>query len=251
MDGLRVQIIPTIQDLHTARKHQFAAFIMSEQLLIVWDDDAMGIISRAKAIEAKLIELVWKTGEPDGEEEKNARPGPGVVDGEINEETGELTSKRPTNVMNSVLVSATLAIITIMLGAGFRQIAIEMSVDKRWGRLAFLLLIPVQVFFTLVCTKLLFPTHIPLKRATVLCTSYRRVPRPVHWTNKANARKLKVLFSSPASTIGRPHITAHHHSMSCIQRGSSICHCADRQVNQASHIHVRASRGLRKRAHQR
>jgi hypothetical protein len=151
MNGLRVQILPTIEDLPKARKHQFAAFIMLEQLLVVWDDEAMNIIPRAKAIESELMELVWQTGEPEDEEgEPGEKKGPGVVTVELDEETGEYTSKRPVNIQNAVLVSFTLCLITVMLGAGCRQIAVEIAVDRGWIRLCFLVLIPVQIFFTLV-----------------------------------------------------------------------------------------------------
>ena len=64
-NGLRIQIIPTVEDLPRARKHQFAAFIASEGLLVVWDDEALHLVQRAKAIESELMELVWKTGEAD------------------------------------------------------------------------------------------------------------------------------------------------------------------------------------------
>lgn len=37
-NGLRVQILPTIEDLGQARKLQFAAFIAADGLLVVWDD---------------------------------------------------------------------------------------------------------------------------------------------------------------------------------------------------------------------
>ncbi|EON68775.1 hypothetical protein W97_08033 [Coniosporium apollinis CBS 100218] len=149
MNGLRVQILPTIDDLPKARKHQFAAFIASEALLIVWDDEAMNIINRAKAIENELMQLVWKTGEVE-EEDEGSKKGPAVVECEIDEESGEVKpEKRPTHIMNSVLVGFTLLIITVMLGAGFRQIAIEVMVDKGYARLALLVLTPIQVFFTL------------------------------------------------------------------------------------------------------
>lgn len=149
MNGLRVQILPTIDDLPKARKHQFAAFIASEALLIVWDDEAMNIINRAKAIENELMQLVWKTGEVE-EEEEGPKKGPAVVECEIDEESGEVKpEKRPTHIMNSVLVGFTLLIITVMLGAGFRQIAIEVMVDKGYARLALLVLTPIQIFFTL------------------------------------------------------------------------------------------------------
>jgi hypothetical protein len=196
MNGLRVQILPSMEDLPKARKHQFAAFIMLEQLLVVWDDEAMNIIPRAKAIESELMELVWKTGEPDDEEgEEAAKKGPAVVETEINEETGEYTSKRPVNIQNAVLVSFTLTLVTVMLGAGGRQIAVEVAVDHGWLRLLFLLLIPVQVFFTLVSfhsTRLPSPSFINWD--AVLCSSHCRLYSTVHWPHQADARKLTILL---------------------------------------------------------
>src|SRR5882757_7502605 len=70
LNGLRIQILPTIEDLPRARKHQFAAFVASEALLVVWDDEALHLVARAKSIESELMELVWKTGEPGSDEEK-------------------------------------------------------------------------------------------------------------------------------------------------------------------------------------
>ncbi|KAF2798522.1 hypothetical protein K505DRAFT_346522 [Melanomma pulvis-pyrius CBS 109.77] len=151
MNGLRIQILPTIDDLPKARKNQFAAFLAGEALLVVWDDEPTNIISRARTIEDELMELVWKTGEPeDAEEEPEKRKGHAVVEVEIDEESGQAKPEnRPTHIMNAVLVCFTLMIITIMLGAGFRQIVIEILVDKGMIRLAFLALTPIQIFFTL------------------------------------------------------------------------------------------------------
>lgn len=95
---------------------------------------------------------VWRTGDPvaEDEEEADEKKPPRVAAEEIDEETGEpLPERRPTNLMNTILVSITLCLITVMLGAGFRQIATEVAGDGNFVRLAFLLLTPVQVFFTL------------------------------------------------------------------------------------------------------
>ncbi|MCJ1293229.1 hypothetical protein MMC34_004783 [Xylographa carneopallida] len=150
MNGLRIQILPTIEDLPRARKHQFAAFIASEALLVVWDDDALHLIDRAKLIESELMELVWKTGDTDDTEEGQVKKGPNVTEVEIDEESGEIIpEKRATNLLNTILVAFTLIIIIVMLGAGFREVAIETMVDKNYIRVAFVLLTPVQIFFTL------------------------------------------------------------------------------------------------------
>lgn len=166
MNGLRIQILPTIEDLPRARKHQFAAFIASEALLVVWDDDAMHLIDRAKLIESELMELVWKTGEPVEAEEGQAKKGTTVNEIEIDEESGEvLPEKRATHLLNTVLVAFTLVIIIVMLGAGMREVAIETAVDHNMMRLAFFALTPVQIFFTLVSQS-----HPSLLRCGSLCS---------------------------------------------------------------------------------
>lgn len=148
MNGLRVQILPTIEDLTRARKHQFAAFVASEGLLIVWDDDAMHLVPRAKAIESELMELVWKSG--NDEEDADEKGGPTVADYEIDEESGEIKPEnRPVHLQNTVLVMLTMILVTVMLGAAWRQLTIQIRVDGNFTRLALAALAPVQIFFTL------------------------------------------------------------------------------------------------------
>lgn len=157
MNGLRVQILPTLADLHRARKHQFAAFIAQEALLVVWDDDALNIIQRAQQIESQLMQLVWKTpvevtvSEKRGESNNTSQTDVSET-APRDEEAGEVTfEQRPTMLLNTILVSLTLFIICVVLGAAFRAIAQEIAVDGDYIRLAFIALTPIQVFFTLVC----------------------------------------------------------------------------------------------------
>ncbi|CAG8976460.1 hypothetical protein HYALB_00008050 [Hymenoscyphus albidus] len=146
LNGLRIQILPTIEDLPRARKHQFAAFVASDALLVVWDDDALHLVQRAKAIESELMELVWKTN--DGEDEENKEATAAVY--EIDEESGEIIpEKRGLHLQNTILVALTLILIMTSLGAGARELAKGVAADGKYTRLALLSLIPVQIFFTL------------------------------------------------------------------------------------------------------
>src|SRR4051812_9847308 len=122
MNGLRIQILPTMDDLPRARKLQFAAFIAADAILVVWDDDALHIIQRAKQIESELMELVWKTGEISDEEN---RPEVNESEIQVDEESGNVIQIRPIHLMNTVLVALTLILVVTTLGAGFRQIAAE------------------------------------------------------------------------------------------------------------------------------
>ena len=49
-NGLRFQILPTVNDLPKARKNQFAAFLAAEALLVVWDDEPLNLIDRKSVV---------------------------------------------------------------------------------------------------------------------------------------------------------------------------------------------------------
>lgn len=147
LNGLRIQIIPDISDLPRARTHQFAAYITSQALLIVWDDEASHLVQRVKAIESELLELVWQT---DEEAIDVAKEGAEAVPYERDEESGEkMANGRPVHLQNSVLVGLTIVLIMTSIGAGAQSVAVEVAVDQSYMRLALLILTPVQIFFTL------------------------------------------------------------------------------------------------------
>ena len=141
LNGMRIQIVPSMGELARARKHQFAAFLAEELLLVVWDDDPLNVIARAKGIENELMQLVWSSGEKTEGEEGGDLEDP---------EAGGQGEKRSTNLQNTVLVAMTLFLITLLLGLGYRQIAIQTKVDGNYMRVMFIVLTPVQIFFTLV-----------------------------------------------------------------------------------------------------
>lgn len=184
MNGLRIQILPTVADLPRARKHQFAAFVASEALLVVWDDDAMHLVQRAKAIESELMELVWKTGQDDDGEEAGEKKGPpAVTEYEIDEESGQIKPEtRPVHMQNTYLVSITMVLVTVSLGAAWRQLAIEVSVDGSYTRLALVALFPVQIFFTLffaqVIVGCLAQIFGPIRQLTINSKYFSARPPP-------------------------------------------------------------------------
>jgi len=56
----RIQIIDDIEHLARARKHQYAAFVRSEEVLVVWADHVEMVIPAAEALEEALIDFVWR-----------------------------------------------------------------------------------------------------------------------------------------------------------------------------------------------
>ena len=146
-DGQFVQILASFQELPRARRHQYAAFIVEESALVVWDDEPLHICERASHIVKNMTDMIWAGQKGGGKNEKELV----VQTVEVDEESGQIVpQQRRLVLLNSIYVALTLVLIVSVLGAGFREIAIEVVVDKNMIRLAFLALTPVQVFFTLV-----------------------------------------------------------------------------------------------------
>lgn len=148
-DGLKIQILPSMDYLNRARKHQYAAVVAAEGLLVVWDDDCNNIIPRAGHIINELTRLIWET--PDAAQAIHEKRVLGATTIEVVEEKSRtpVQPERATHLQNSILVGFTCFIVTVMVGTAFRQVAIEMAVDRQYIRMAFILLTPVQIFFTL------------------------------------------------------------------------------------------------------
>jgi hypothetical protein len=159
LNGLRIQIIPTFEDLYMARRHQYAAFIASEALLVVWDDEPTHLLSRAKTIEAELLKFVWKAAnDGDAQTEKGALDS--SSDYELDEETGLMGSKeRPILLYNCFLVACSLCLLTVLIGLGYVKIADELAELHKWTSLIFIVMTPVNAFLTLVSQDLLLKSY--------------------------------------------------------------------------------------------
>ena len=95
----RIQILDEIPHLARARKHQYAAFIRSEGVLVVWADHVESVIPAAEALEEALIQFIWR-GEDENkrinaamiaeEEEKEAAEAGSVKEEDLDPEDVEL-----------------------------------------------------------------------------------------------------------------------------------------------------------------
>lgn len=150
--GLQLQVLPRMTDLPRCQKHQYAAFVLDPPLLVVWDDDANRIFSRPESIEKMIISMIWKT--DDGEEEdepKNEK----AVDINIQElspaalEEALKAEVRPSRITSSMVVALALALSITCLGLGYRALALQITVDNSYTRLALLAVGPVTLFISL------------------------------------------------------------------------------------------------------
>jgi hypothetical protein len=161
-NGLRIQVLPNITYLPACQKHHFAAFIQDPAILVIWDDDPNNLLSRAQNVEDQLVKMVWKRGEAENEKSSTAAPSktrsrsPSICAKEIydarysNNDESLAESPRRIVLIQAILTAITLILVIAAIGAGWRQVAMEVSADKGWIRLGFVAVAPLQIWLALV-----------------------------------------------------------------------------------------------------
>jgi hypothetical protein len=151
-NGLRIQILPSLDDLYRARRHQYAAFIASEALLVVWDDDPTKLFDRAKKIEDELLQFVWQDiglQRPGIEKNSNAS--------DIDVEFGiPAVPERPVVYHDAFLVGCAAFLLMFLVGLGYAEIAQEVIILKSWISMLLIFMTPIDIFLSLVSTIFVF-----------------------------------------------------------------------------------------------
>jgi hypothetical protein len=153
-NGQAIQILPNIQCLSRCSKHQFAAFIMNQGYLVVWDDEARHLISRAAELESLLLATIWNN---DNVDDMTKKSGSVLVDTvpvlepqNKNDLEAMVPESRSIILWSPTSVAATLALMCSAIGLGLRSLALETAVDGTYLRLALLVMLPIIFFMGLV-----------------------------------------------------------------------------------------------------
>ena len=161
-NGLRLQVLPSIPYLADCQRNQNAAFIHDLGILVVWADNPKECAKRAQDIEAQLIQ-VFSRGMSGFDEKMESEVIVDEVCAEdydpetgIPRENGVTDPPRRIKLNQAVLCAATLFLIIAALASGWRQMAIELAIDKNWIRLAFVAIMPLQVWLALVSRPLCY-----------------------------------------------------------------------------------------------
>ena len=245
-DGLHLQILPSISFLPTCQKHHFAAFIQDAGVLVVWDDEPKHLLVRAKHIEAQLMKMIWSEADDAPYDEKENKGGDVAVN-EVPAEDGidgedlELRSSKPRKLVliQAILCALTLIITIAAIGSGWRQIAIEVKVDMAMLRLAFILVVPLQIWLALVSY---LECHSSISRTDriiiVLHAVCHRQSCSDSRTYQSDERKLKILLWCSPSTNPDCCSASRHHPMPSLQGRSIRRYRAYHQIHQSCDLNL-------------
>ncbi|KAH7412026.1 glycosyl transferase family group 2-domain-containing protein [Phaeosphaeria sp. MPI-PUGE-AT-0046c] len=147
--GQRLQVVPDFAALPYCQKNQSAAFVASQQILVVWEDDPKMLLDRAQTIQDLLI---W------GDElfrasDKAAAQSIDIDVADLDEilDDIETTQSQPrkTKLWQAVYTSMAICLLTITIGSAWRHVAIEQIHAPNWLRLLFILPLPAQAWLSL------------------------------------------------------------------------------------------------------
>ena len=191
--GLSIQILRTVSDLPSCQKHHFAAFIQDTALLVVWEDDPRRLLEHAKRMEQDLMAIVWQPDIPVADKEKAAAAvteRPADADSDWDPEAPEdpnTVKPRKLVLTQAFLTGATMAILLAALGSGWGQIAQQIMVDGSMLRLAFVAIVPLQIWLALVSLPLSLPQKLTGMKANIVASSSSCSRSSAAW-RKSSAR---------------------------------------------------------------
>ena len=192
-EGLRLQVLPSMASLPSCQKHQSAAFIQDLAILVVWDDEPKNLLLRAENIEKQLMNTVWHTPSPMLDEKANKSQSVlitevmGSEDGVMHEDLRN--PPRKIVLIQAILTAFTIILIVAALGAGWRNVAIEIAVDHNLIRMAFILVWPLQFWLAMVSLLHLFNYQTPNAYSSSCKVSWAVLRR--YWVPPLRSRTIR------------------------------------------------------------
>ncbi|KAJ4372949.1 hypothetical protein N0V83_003240 [Neocucurbitaria cava] len=151
--GLRLQILPSVHSLPHCQKGQSAAFISSHQMLFIWQDDPKLLIRRAQefqdALASSIVGDEFDIKDDDKTMHKPQFANVADYEDDFGLEERMIDKPRKAKLWQAVYTGGTILALTVALGTGWRQVAIQQIHDPNWFRLLFIISVPAQVWLSL------------------------------------------------------------------------------------------------------
>lgn len=158
-NGQQLNIIENTSGLSFCKRHQYAAFVRSQGMLVVWDEDPTEVIGRAERIERYLVNMLWTLDASDDEydylpekEKEGFETSKDIQDStttvvSVDSEEHKVWDKPRKTVIYQAFLVAAVSILTIFcLSVGWRKLAIEVTIDGDYTRLAIVAAAPLQLW---------------------------------------------------------------------------------------------------------
>ncbi|GAA5929369.1 uncharacterized protein JCM15063_004133 [Sporobolomyces koalae] len=167
-DNCAIQVIDSIDDLKSAKRHQYAAFVRDSMAMVLWSDEVSKLVPHAQNIADLMLEYIWKQQDDDAGslDEKDEKFVTQVVETDL--EAAEVGEKRPIGLLSPLHVGLALGINILVNMNTLRTLLREWYIDGYWPRLLIALAIPFQFavsqFFCVIVVAVILQLLGPVKQ---------------------------------------------------------------------------------------
>ncbi|GAA6058764.1 hypothetical protein JCM10212_001880 [Sporobolomyces blumeae] len=164
-----IQVIDTIEDLAGAKRHQYAAFVRSNQALVLWSDEVGKLVPHAQQISDLMLDYIWKQHDDVDslDDEKDEKLVMSTVESVDLEAGSSEPTRRPIGLRSPLHVGLALGINILVNLNTVRTLIREYMVDGYWPRLLIALAIPFQFavsqFFCVIVVAVILQLFGPVK----------------------------------------------------------------------------------------
>lgn len=146
----RLQVINDVEDLPHCQRNQYAAFVASRGMLVVWADDPGKLYDNAEFIQNTLMNKIWMKDAAHIPDEKRLQLVESIKEEEPLDSESIIEKPRRIVLNQAFGCAVTLVLACAAVGSGWKEVAVEISVDHNYLRMAFLVTIVPQLWFSLV-----------------------------------------------------------------------------------------------------
>ncbi|OAL57268.1 hypothetical protein IQ07DRAFT_528002 [Pyrenochaeta sp. DS3sAY3a] len=216
--GHRLQIVPDFDDLPSCQRGQSAAFVVSNEVLVVWESDPNSLFKSAQRLHNALAKSLCGNGDDDEEEEEDEEDKNEKDyhdNSSIKVRSNELTASsdsftifedpiiehRQTKLWQAVYTAASVMLLTTAIGSGWRQVAIEQVQEPNWLRFLFLICFPAQFWLSLFFFQAIIGNIVQIFGSTCGMQENSK-----YYSGKP-PRRIQSMYLHDTNPIELPHVT--------------------------------------------
>ncbi|BFZ57043.1 hypothetical protein PYCC9005_004093 [Savitreella phatthalungensis] len=145
----QIQVLQSYADVHSLRRHQFAALIVETGSMLVWSDDAATLVPFAEELEKKMVNLVWsskkrsKNALQNEKEKAVSAAHVTIVDLE-----GAMEVERKEPFVQAMIVAVALLALAVFFGNEIHEVVKQIRAEGNYIAIGIVLYFPLLFFFS-------------------------------------------------------------------------------------------------------
>ena len=144
----QIQILQNYSEVHSIRRHQFAALVVETGSMLVWADDAATLIPFAEELEKKMVNLIWKSKKRTTDALKTDKEKATAVQVTMHDLEGAMEVERREPFIQAAIVGIALLALAVFFGSEIHEVVKQVRAEHNYIAIGIVLYFPLLFFFS-------------------------------------------------------------------------------------------------------